>query len=134
MVDLSISVDKVCSIIEQARELSEEDLIEDPDAPGEVSREPETAGDDGDNPMLSDLEGFIAALTFDEQVDLVALMWMGRDDHTGDEWPVARREAAEAHNEHTADYLCGSPLLADHLSEGLSLIGHSCDDHERGRV
>ena len=43
---------------------------------------------------------------------------------------LARTEAARAHNEHTAEYLMGTPLLADYLSEGLACLGISCADFE----
>lgn len=135
-IDLSIPVEKVCHVIDEAKEFAEEEVIEDPDAPEpeDAWQEPEEVDEGRVDPLLADLQGFIAALTFDEQVDLVALMWMGRDDHTAGEWASVRTEAADAHNEHTAEYLCGNPMLADHLSEGLSLIGYSCDDYERGHA
>lgn len=136
VIDLSISVEKVCYVIAQAREFAEEEVIEDPDAPVREPdwKEPEEIEEEGVDPLLADLKGFIDALTFDEQVDLVALMWMGRDDHVAEEWAAVRAEAADAHNEHTAEYLCGNPMLSDHLSEGLLLTGYSCEDYERGHV
>ena len=110
VIDLSIPVEKVCYVIGQAREFAEEEVIEDPDAPvPEPDRkEPEEIEEEGVDPLLADLKGFIDALTFDEQVDLVGLMWMGRDDHVAEEWASVRAEAADAHNEHTAEYLCGN--------------------------
>ena len=30
-------------------------------------------------------------------------------------------------DQHTADYLLGTPLLADYLEESLSQFGHSCE-------
>ena len=135
-IDLSIPVAKVCYVVDQAKEFAEEEVIEDPDAPMPERewKEPEEKEEGSLDPFLADLKGFIDALTVDEQIELVALMWMGRDDHTSDEWNTVRAEAADAHNDHTAEYLCGNPMLADHLGEGLSLIGYSCDDLERGRV
>jgi hypothetical protein len=35
---------------------------------------------------------------------------------------------------HTADYLLGTPLLADFLEEGLSQFGLSCAEFELGRM
>ncbi len=54
----------------------------------------------------------------DEQIDLVALAWLGRDGTGAGDWPDSRREAARAHNERTAGYLLGMPMLADFLEEG----------------
>lgn len=132
-VDLSIPVEKVCEIIMRAREVAEEDLIEDPDAtePAPKLEQPEEPQGNVEDLLEADMKGFISELTLDEQIDLVALMWLGRDDHTPDEWQSVRAEAADAHNEHTAEYLCGNPLLADHLTEGLGLLGYSLDDFER---
>lgn len=39
--------------------------------------------------------------------------------------------SADARNEHTAGYLIGEPLLADHLTAGLDAIGLSCADYGR---
>lgn len=46
------------------------------------------------------------------------------------EWGAVRAEAARAHNKWTASYLLGTPLLADFLEEGLSLLGRSCKEFE----
>jgi hypothetical protein len=71
---------------------------------------------------------FIGALSEDEQIDLVALAWLGRGDGTIDDWNDIRREAARAHNKRTASYLLGMPLLSNHLEDTLSQFGISCDD------
>ena len=69
----------------------------------------------------------------DEQIDLVALAWLGRDDNTVEDWSTLRREAADAHSSgktHTARYIMGTPLVAQYLEEGLSLFGHACTSDE----
>ena len=45
-------------------------------------------------------------------------------------WAVgeARQEAARLHNNRTAAYLLTKPMLGDHLEEGLSQFGYSCED------
>ena len=45
-----------------------------------------------------------------------------------------REEAARAHNQRTADYLLGTPLLGDFLEEGLSMLGYSCEEFEIERL
>ena len=72
----------------------------------------------------------IWALNEDEQIDLVALAWLGRGDGELENWDDLRGEASRAHNDRTADYLLGMPLLADYLEEGLSQFGESCADNE----
>src|SRR5450756_291516 len=53
----------------------------------------------------SELSGFIRGLNLDEQIDLVALMWLGRGDGDLDNWRDLRSEAERAHNNRTASYL-----------------------------
>jgi hypothetical protein len=46
-------------------------------------------------------------------------MWLGRGDAEIDNWRELRAEASRAHNERTAAYLVGTPMLADYLEEPL---------------
>jgi hypothetical protein len=64
----------------------------------------------------------------------LTLAWLGRDDYSANDWPAVREEAARAHNERTAEYLLGMPLLGDFLEEGLSMLGYSCEEFEIGRL
>ncbi|MFZ2136414.1 MAG: DUF3775 domain-containing protein, partial [Xanthobacteraceae bacterium] len=84
--------------------------------------------DHDDDPTQQELRSFIDALTEDEQIDLVALTWLGRGDGTIDDWEDLRAEAARLHNNRTAAYLLGKPMLADHLQEGLAQLGYSCEE------
>lgn len=79
---------------------------------------------------LSELSGFIQDLNVDEQIDLVALMWLGRGDGDLDNWEDLRAEALRAHNDRTASYLIETPMLADYLEEALSQFGKSPEDFE----
>lgn len=79
---------------------------------------------------LSELAGFIQDLNVDEQIDLVALMWLGRGDGDLDNWKDLRSEASRAHNDRTASYLIETPMLADYLEEALSQLGKSPEDFE----
>ncbi len=133
---LTISPEKVCFVIVKAREFDAKDEMTEPD-PGSNPADDkgiEILEDHEDDPVLEELTSFIDSLSVDEQVDLVALMWSGRDDYTVDDWPSVREEAARAHNEHTAEYLIGTPLLGDLLEEGLSMLGFSCEDFELNRL
>jgi len=78
----------------------------------------------------SELAIFIRGLNVDEQIDLVALMWLGRGDGDLDNWRDLRSEASRAHNNRTAPYLIGTPMLADYLEEALSQFGKSFEDFE----
>ncbi len=133
---LSISPEKVCFIIIKAREFDAKDAVTDPD-PGSNptdDREAAVLEDHEDDPVVEELTGFIDTLTEDEQIDLVALAWLGRDDYAASDWDSVRDEAASAHNNRTASYLLGMPLLGDFLEEGLSMLGYSCEEFEIGRL
>ena len=132
---LSISPEKVCFIIFKAREFDAKDEVTDADDSSNASDDNmiSVLEDHGDDPVFQELTQFISSLSEDEQIDLVALAWLGRDDNTIEDWAALREEAARAHRTrttHTANYLLGMPLLGDYLDEGMSLMGHSCSDYE----
>ena len=87
-----------------------------------------------DDPVVEELTSLINSLSEDEQIDLVALAWLGRDDYSAADWPAVREEAARAHNQRTAEYLLGMPLVGDFLEEGLSMLGYSCEEYEIERL
>jgi len=76
------------------------------------------------DPIYEELRATIDDLEPDQQMTLVSLMWVGRGDYARDEWDEALRHARASWNEHTADYLIGTPMLADYLSEGLAQFGY----------
>ena len=133
---LTISPEKVCFIIMKAREFDAKDEVSEPDPGSNPSDDRDAAvlEDHSDDPAVEELTSLINSLSDDEQIDLVALTWLGRDDYGASDWPTVRKEAARAHTERTADYLLGTPLLGDFLEEGLSLLGRSCEEFEIGRL
>lgn len=133
---LTISPEKVCFIIIKAREFDVKDAVTDPDPGSNPSDDKDAAvlEDHRDDPVVEELTSLINSLSVDEQVDLVTLAWLGRDDYTAADWPAVREEAAAAHNRRTASYLLGMPLLGDFLEEGLSLLGYSCEEYEIERL
>jgi hypothetical protein len=128
--NLSVSLDKLCFIITKAREFDVKDVVTDP---GDSSNATDDAmlsvlEDHPDDPVRQELIGFIRALTEDEQVDLVTLAWLGRGDGTIEDWDDLRAEASRAHNNRTASYLLGMPLLPTHLEDALAQFGLSCEE------
>ena len=128
---LSISPEKVCHIVFKARQFDVKDA---PTLTGEGSDGPDDGmrsvlEDRPDDAVRQELAAFISALNYDERVDLVTLMWMGRGDGTIDDWYPLRDTACNEYNERTtARYLLGNPLLSDHLAEGLAQFGRSCEE------
>ncbi len=133
---LVISPEKVAFVIMKAREFDDKDGLTEPDPGSNPSDDKDAAvlEDHEDDPVVEEITSLINSLSEDEQIDLVALAWLGRDDHTAEDWPAVRAEAEQAHNQHTAEYLLGMPLLSDFLEEGLSLLGYSCEEFELGRL
>ncbi len=125
--NLSVSPEKVFFIISKARQFDESGSAPDSSDNDSIGDMPEDYGKDTDR---SELSGFIRGLNEDEQIDLVALLWLGRGDGDLDNWNDLRSEASRAHNSRTASYLIGTPLLADYLQEALSQFGKSFEDFE----
>jgi len=136
---LAISPDKVCFVIIKAREFDVKDVVTEPDPGSNPSDDKMIAvlEDHDDDAVVEELTTFISSLSEDEQIDLVALAWLGRDDNTIEDWPALREEAARAHSTRTtqtANYLLGMPLVSDYLEEALSLFGQSCEDFENTQL
>lgn len=134
--DLAIDPQKVCFLIIKARAFDAKVEVVEPDPgsnPGDEDMR-EVLEDYADDPTQQELVSLIEALNEDEQIDLVAMAWLGRGDSTRDDWAELRREAREARSDHTAGYLLGMPLLGDYLEEGLTQLGHSCEEFEIGRL
>jgi hypothetical protein len=133
---LTISPEKVCFVIIKAREFDVKDAVTDPDPGSNPSDDNDAAvlEDHRDDPVVEELTSFINSLSEDEQIDLVTLAWLGRDDYSASDWAEVRQEASRAHNKRTANYLLGMPLLGDFLEEGLSMLGYSCEEFEINRL
>jgi hypothetical protein len=129
---LSISPEKVCYVVVKAREFDVKDAVSDPNSGSNATDDAmvDVLEDHADDPTQQELTVFINGLTEDEQIDLVALAWLGRDDNSLADWRELRAEAARAHNNRTAAYLLGMPLLPDQLEDALSQLGLNCDEYE----
>lgn len=131
--EASISFDKIFRIMELARRFDVKDSVTEPD-PGSNAADDmmlSVLEDHADDPVRSEVSEIIRGLNEDEQIDLVALAWLGRGDGDLDEWDDLRAEASRAHNARTAEYLLGMPILADYLEEAISQFGHSAEEGER---
>ena len=128
MDKLSISLDKICYLIEKGHELEvtgpsgdmsgDELHAEDPDI--EEMKAP------ANDPVTDEMASFFENLNEDEGLDLVTLMWIGRGTYEPEDWLEARNVAAKAATHSVSDYLLGTPLLAEHLENGLEAFGMSC--------
>jgi hypothetical protein len=134
--ELEISPESVCFVIIKAREFDVKDAVSEP-APGSNPTDDKMTAvleDHKDDPVVQELTSYIGAMNVDKQIELVALAWLGRGDYSADDWPSVREQAAEAHNDKTASYLLGIPMLGDFLEEGLAMLGYSCEPFEINRL
>ena len=136
VAELNVSAEKVCYIIVKAREFDAkvEPVEPDPGSNPVDTDEREILEDYADDPTQAELRAAIDTLNDDEVIDLIALAWLGRGDFGKNEWPQAKELARERHRRHSASYLVGIPALGDYLEEGLSMLGHSCEDYEINRL
>lgn len=126
----TIDLDAVCRIILLARQFDAKVDIVDPDPGSNASDDEmrEVLEDFADDATADALRQAIRDLNVDEQVELVALAWVGRGSFSAGEWEEAVAEARRAHNSRTAEYLMGQPMLGDLLEEGLAAFDLSCAD------
>ena len=127
---LVLDVDKVCFILTKARQFDEKVAVTDPDSGSNATDDDmvDILEDDKNDPVEHELVSFIHDLTVDEQIELVALAWLGRGDGDLGNWNDLHSAAKAIANTHTSAYLMGIPLLSHYLEEGLSLFGESCLD------
>ena len=77
-----------------------------------------------------ELRAFIDRLGMDEQAELTAIMWVGRGSFEPEELAEAIATAKSAASTPTADYLIGTPHLADNIEAGLDALGVDVQDVE----
>ena len=133
---LTISPDKVCFVIIKAREFDAkvDPVASDPASDTADDGAREVLEDYPGDPTAEELRSVLASCNVDELADLVALTWIGRGDYDGGQWENARGLALERATGHAPGYLMETPLLGDYLEEGLSQLGYSCEDFERGHL
>lgn len=129
---LDISPEKVAHVIIKAREYDAKvGAWDNTPEDGDAEEDPTAILEDFSNdPTRAELAGFVDRLNYDEQANLVALMWIGRGTYEKEEFDEAVETARAERVNSTSSYLLGIPLLADYLEEGLEKLGYSVDDVE----
>ena len=133
---MDIALDKVRELILEARRLDVKEADTDPDSgsnpidDGATDVLTSSEGDEGTDGTEREFRGLIAAMNEDERADLLALLYIGRGDFDADEWEdaVAQAHERDAAEGHLANYLIGTPNLADLLDEGLAAFGDGVED------
>lgn len=80
-----------------------------------------------ESPHLTD---YISGLNEDEQVSLVALMWVGRDSFDASDLDEAKATARMEATAPTEQYLSGIPDLGELLEAGMENLGIDVTDAE----
>jgi hypothetical protein len=130
---LTIPLETLAYIIEKAREF-------DAEVPSDAEEGSNAADDDErqilldtpDNPTAQELRSALDGLNVDEREELLALLWLGRGDYDAGNWSEALKQARQTRTASETAYLLGTPLLADYLEEGVSALGLSLEDFQRG--
>jgi hypothetical protein len=132
--ELTVSPETVFFIIVKAREFDEQVAPSDPDSGSNPTddREIDVLEEEADNPVVQELRAAFERLNIDEQLDLLALTWLGRGEFGT--FAEARKEAEGLDEVHAGRYLIGTPLLGDYLEEALSQLGISLEDLEVNRL
>jgi hypothetical protein len=131
MPELGINPEKVCQLVEAGRELAGL-TVSTADAPARDN------GDDsplatmvepreGADPRREEVVSFIGGLDAEEQVNLLALILLGRGDYDISEWGDALIAARDAIDDKSADFMIGDPALPAYLLEGLEAFDESCE-------
>jgi len=133
--ELTIPLDIVSYVIERAKEFDAKEGDSDPDSGSNATDdgEADVLEDKPDDSVQQELTDYINGLNIDQQIELVALVWLGRGTYDIEEWEEAKATARQEHNRRTGQYLLGLPLLGDYLEEGLDAFGESIVDMDDKR-
>jgi hypothetical protein len=135
-LELSIGPEALGYIILKARIFDEKTAAvnSNPGSNASDDGEIEILEDQPDDPTYDELIGALNSLNLDQQLDLVAMVWVGRGDYSADEWDEARREASNVRDQHIPSYLAETPLLSDFLEEAITALGLDLDEYRRDRL
>jgi hypothetical protein len=126
---LNINPEIVCFIISKAKEFHvKEEVTFNEDMPNSEYEYDwaQILADHEDDLSYYELKKVIEDLEPDQQVDLLALMYIGRGDFETSEWSEARKLAKENLAPNLTRYLLSKPLIADYLEKSLELLGCAC--------
>jgi hypothetical protein len=131
-IPLAIPLDKVAFIIERAKAFDAKEGDSDPDSGSNPTDDDDVdiLEDTPDDATRTELLDAIRSLNEEEQINLVALAWLGRGTYDLAEWQDALDTARAEHNKRTAEYLAGLPLLGDYLEDGLDKFDEGIVDDD----
>lgn len=124
---LNLDKDTICNILDKMRQFQVKEEVSFPEVSDDMDSYYVLA-DYPDDAVYQETVAIINNLRPDQQATLVALMYLGREDFTIEEWGSALNLATRELTDHTGEYLLSRPLVADDIENGLSLLGISCSE------
>jgi hypothetical protein len=137
MPELAISTETVCELIEASRELAGHTDPQSSRKNRAAPTDDDTDGDESaihmieqvrDDPTRRQIAEIIGTLNIEEQVNLLALLYLGGGDYEIDEWDDALAEARDRIASRDADFLIGDMAMPDRLEAGLQAFERTCDE------
>jgi hypothetical protein len=126
MATLSIDPDYLRRLIVKVRSFMGKEATEVPDEgsnPIDDEMPSSALQDEGDDLSREEVVEEIRGLEPRQQAELVALMWLGRDEAAPEEFEGLVRLALERREVPTEDYLLDHPLVAEYWLEGMERLG-----------
>ena len=126
MATLSIDPDYLRRLVIKVRAFMGKEAIELPDEgsnPTDDDMPSSALQDEEDDLSREEVVEEIRGLEPRQQAELVALMWLGRDEAAPEEFEGLVRLALERREVPTEDYLLDHPLVAEYWLEGMERLG-----------
>ncbi|HEX9752059.1 MAG TPA: DUF3775 domain-containing protein [Methyloceanibacter sp.] len=126
MATLSIDPDYLRRLIVKVRSFMGKEATELPDEgsnPTDDELPSSALQDEEEDLSREEVVEEIRGLEARQQAELVALMWLGRDEGDPEEFEGLVRLALERREVPTEDYLLDHPLVAEHWLEGMERLG-----------
>jgi len=126
MATLSIDPDYLRRLIVKVRSFMGKEATELPDEgsnPTDDELPSSALQDEEEDLSREEVVEEIRGLEARQQAELVALMWLGRDEGAPEEFEGLVRLALERREIPTEDYLLDHPLVAEHWLEGMERLG-----------
>ena len=126
MASLSIDPDYLRRLVLKVRSFMGKEATEVPDEgsnPTDDEMPSSALQEESDDLSREEVVEEIRGLAPRQQAELVALMWLGRDDGAPEDFADLVKQASERREVPTEDYLLDHPLVAEHWLEGMERLG-----------
>jgi hypothetical protein len=127
---LNINPEIVCFIIDKAKEFQAKEGVTFPEEAQNSEYEydmQQILADHADDLTYIEVKQIIEDLDVDQKVDLLCLMYIGREDFIETDWSSAHKEASNNLDTNLTAYLFSKPTIAYYLEKGLESLGYSCN-------